>query len=214
MIILVTGTSSGIGRASAEKFLSLGHEVYGIDMKPSVIDHPSYHHFQQDIRDPLPELPDVEIVVLAAGTGNDLDAISVNLKGTIAMAEKLSESPTLKSMLFIASASARNGAEFPLYSASKGGIVAYMKNLTSRLAKKGATCNSLSPGGVITPMNEHILNDERLYQAVLDETLLHKWASAEEIAEWVYFLTVINKSMTGEDLLIDNGEQLKSNFIW
>jgi 3-oxoacyl-[acyl-carrier protein] reductase len=63
-------------------------------------------------------------------------------------------------------------------------------------------------------MNEHILNDERLYQAVLDETLLHKWASAEEIAEWVYFLTVINKSMTGEDLLIDNGEQLKSNFIW
>ena len=49
---------------------------------------------------------------------------------------------------------------------------------------------------------------------VLNETLLHKWASSEEIAEWVYFITVINKSMTGEDILIDNGEMLKSNFIW
>ena len=28
------------------------------------------------------------------------------------------------------------------------------------------------------------------------------------------YLTNINKSMTGQDLLIDNGEQLKSNFIW
>ena len=27
-------------------------------------------------------------------------------------------------------------------------------------------------------------------------------------------LTVINKSMTGEDLLIDNGEKLNFNFIW
>ena len=29
-----------------------------------------------------------------------------------------------------------------------------------------------------------------------------------------YFLSVINKSMTGEDIFIDNGEKLKSNFIW
>ena len=76
------------------------------------------------------------------------------------------------------------------------------------------TCNSISPGGVITPANRHILEDEKLYRAVLDETLLGKWAEAEEIAELAYFLTAVNRSMTGEDLLIDNGEMLKSNFIW
>jgi 3-oxoacyl-[acyl-carrier protein] reductase len=48
----------------------------------------------------------------------------------------------------------------------------------------------------------------------LNETLLHRWASADEIAELAYYLTNVNKSMTGQDLLIDNGEQLKSNFIW
>ena len=34
------------------------------------------------------------------------------------------------------------------------------------------------------------------YKQVLDETMLNKWASAEEIAEWTYFVAVMNKSMT------------------
>ena len=51
-------------------------------------------------------------------------------------------------------------------------------------------------------------------QLCLKETLLNKWAKADEIASFCYFLTNVNRSMTGQDLLIDNGEQLKSNFIW
>ena len=46
------------------------------------------------------------------------------------------------------------------------------------------------------------------------QTLLPKWASAEEIAEWAYFLTAVNRSMTAQDLLIDDGEQAKAEFIW
>ena len=46
------------------------------------------------------------------------------------------------------------------------------------------------------------------------ETLLKRWASAEEIAEWAYFVSVVNKSMTGQDIIIDNGELTKFNFIW
>ena len=41
-----------------------------------------------------------------------------------------------------------------------------------------------------------------------------KWATEEEIADLAYFLTVTNKSITGQDIIIDNGEILKSNFIW
>jgi enoyl-[acyl-carrier-protein] reductase (NADH) len=89
-----------------------------------------------------------------------------------------------------------------------------MKNVALRVAKYGATANSISPGGVITELNSHILEDEKLYEAVLNEALLHKWAEASEIADFAYFISVINKSMTGEDIFIDNGEKLKSNFIW
>ena len=67
---------------------------------------------------------------------------------------------------------------------------------------------------VIKDMKGHILDDENLYKQVLDETILHAWATVEEIAKWSYFVTVINKSMTGQDILIDNGEASKANFIW
>jgi 3-oxoacyl-[acyl-carrier protein] reductase len=115
----------------------------------------------------------------------------------------------------VASASAHTGAEFPYYSASKGGILAYTRNVAIRLAKYGATCNSISPGGVRTSLNNPVMEDPLLWKQIMDLTPLKKWAEPEEIAQWCYFLTVVNRSCTGEDILIDNGEtHLNSNFIW
>lgn len=215
MNVVVSGPSSGIGKAIAETFLQNGHSVIGFDVQESCIMHHNYRHFVQDIREePLPKLKDVEILINNAGTLEESEAIDVNLTGTIRFTEHFIDSPALRSVLFIASASARNGAEFPRYVASKAGIVGYMKNLALTLAGRRVTCNSISPGGVITPANRHILKDESLYAAVKAETLLGKWAQPEEIADLAYFLTVTNRSITGEDILIDNGEMLKSNFIW
>ena len=214
MNIVISGTSSGIGKATAERFLHEGHRVFGYDLSKSAIAHAAYTHFVCDIRGDLPEIPEAEILINSAGTLEEADAIDVNLVGTIRFTEAFLPSEKLRSVLFIASASARNGAEFPYYVASKAGLVGYMKNLALKLSKRGVTCNSISPGGVVTPANRHILGNPALYRAVLNETLLGKWAEAEEIAEFAYFLTVVNRSMTGEDLLIDNGEMLKSNFIW
>ena len=69
-----------------------------------------------------------------------------------------------------------------------------MKNRALTLAARGITVNSLSPGGVVTPANRHILDSEELYAAVKAETLLGKWAAPEEIAEFAYFMTVVNRS--------------------
>lgn len=215
MNVIVTGSSSGIGKAIAERFLQAGHAVFGIDVAPAAIAHEAYVHSMFDIcSDGALDVPAPEVLVNNAGTLDEARALEVNLAATIRFTERFSGAPSLRSVLFIASASARNGAEFPQYVASKAGLVGYMKNLALQLAPRGVTCNSISPGGVITPANRHILESEELYRRVLDETLLGKWAEPEEVAELAYYLTMVNRSITGEDIVMDNGEMLKSNFIW
>ena len=214
MKILITGASRGIGLACVKKYIEMGHEVIGFDIKESAFSAPSYSHMLVDITGTLPDIDGVEVLINNAGIQDGPNVIETNLKATIAVTEKYAFHDDIHSILFMASSSASNGAEFPEYAASKGGVVTYMKNTALRLAKYGATSNSLSAGGVYTPLNAHIIDNPDLMEQCLSETLLHRWADAEEIADFAYFITNVNKSMTGQDLLIDNGEQLKSNFIW
>lgn len=215
MKIVITGSSRGIGRAIAEKFLSMGHTVIGMDILVSTISASGYTHIQKDIlASDLPDIDGVEILINNAGVQDSGRDIDINLKGSIAITEKYAFQPAIRSVLFIASASGQTGSEFPEYAASKGGMIAYMKNVALRIARFGATSNSLSPGGVLTALNDHVVNDPVLWQKIMDETLLPKWATPEEIAEWAYFVTVVNHSMTAQDILIDNGEAAKANFVW
>ena len=223
--VIISGTSSGIGNATAQLFAFardnqgfLMYDVFGIDKNPVdsefLIHAPNYHHYIADVRDSLPDIEFPEIVIANAGTQEDDESIDVNLVGLINFCEAYADQPCIQAVCTVASASAHSGAEFPRYTASKGGVVAYTKNLALRVAKYGAVCNSISPGGVYTPINEHIVQDKNKLDAVLNEAILHRWASAEEIAQWIYFITAVNKSATAQDFLVDNGEMAKSNFIW
>lgn len=215
MNVLITGSAQGIGRAIAVKFLEEGHTVHGIDRKEGTITHENYTHYQCDIRDKarLPDLDGVEILINNAGTQNEED-IDINLKALIHITERYGIQPAIRSILHIGSASAHTGAEFPLYCASKGGVLAYTKNVAMRVASFGATCNSLDPGGVRTPLNECVMNDPALWEQIMNETPLKKWATPEEMADWAYFLTVVNTFCTGQSILVDGGESINYHFIW
>ena len=215
MKILITGTSQGIGKAIAECFLKNGHVVIGIDRQCAAIENANYTHYVCDVRDKdnLPIIDDVEILINNAGTQNE-DDIDINLKALIYITERYGIQSKIRSVLNIGSASGHTGAEFPEYCASKGGVLSYTKNVAMRIAKYGATCNSLDPGGVITPLNECVINDLTLWEKIMDETPLKRWATTEEIAEWAYFLTVINRFCTGQNILVDGGEAINYNFVW
>ena len=215
MKILITGTSRGIGKAIAELFLKNGHEVFGIDREEASIEDKSYTHYRMDIRDydRLPDIEGINILINNAGTQNR-DDIDINLKALIHITEKYGVQKNIRSILNIGSASAHTGSEFPEYCASKGGVMAYTKNTAMRVASFGATCNSLDPGGVLTPLNECVINDKKLWEQIMEETPLKRWASAEEIAQWAYFLTVVNTFCTGQSIIVDGGECIKHNFVW
>lgn len=217
MKILITGSSEGIGKGAALRFLQHPQaQVIGLDVLPATIEHERYAHIISDVAEPsqLPEIDGITHLINNAGVQNSGRDIAVNLQGLMRCTERYGLQPAIEAIINIASASAHSGAEFPEYVASKGGVVAYTKWTALEIAKYGATCNSLSPGGVLTALNQPVMDDPEKWQAIMDETLLPKWASVEEVAEWIYFLAVINKSMTAQDVLIDNGEMAKSNFVW
>ena len=216
MKILITGSSKGIGQAVAKRFLENGHEVIGIDLLDASINHPNYTHYIADVskKKSLPNIKDVELIFNNAGTQNKND-IENNLIGSINVTEKYAFQDKIKAVLFNASASAHSGFEFPEYVASKSGLIGYMKNVAVRLAEFGATANSISLGGVLTDSNAPVMEDGESWNQIMEATPLKKWMTLNEVCDWVYFLLATNKSMSGQDILIDNGEyNLNSTFVW
>lgn len=229
MDVLITGTSSGIGRATAELFLERGHAVAGFDVAPASIEHERYQHFLVDVREPatFPEGLAPEIIVNNAGVQGTERDIAVNLQGIINVTERYAfapattgqnelqatPAPRIRAVVNVGSASGHTGSEFPAYAASKGGVIAYTKNVAMRLAPQ-ATCNSVDPGGVSTELNACVMEDEALWSRIMELTPLKRWASPREIAEWIYFVAVTNTFMTGQNLLIDGGEAGRNEFVW
>lgn len=219
MKVLITGTSSGIGKACALLFLNQGHEVFGIDKEKSSIEDKKYTHFIADIskKELLPELNDVEILINNAGiqTGTEED-IQTNLFGTMYVTEKYAFQPSIKSVLFNSSVSSLTGNEFPTYVASKAGVTGYMKNCAIRLANEyRATCNALCFGGVLTELNKPVIENTKLWEKIMDVTPLKKWATPEEAAQWCYFMTVVNTFCTGQAIDISGGERNCADlFVW
>ena len=228
MIVLITGSSGGIGKAAAEYFMARGHEVHGLDIKEAgeiTLDACTetcgkYVHHVADITDPealraaFPADFAPDILINCAGIQEGMRDIDVNLKGMIYVTEMFAVSnENIKSVVNIGSASGHTGSEFPEYAASKGGVNSYTKNVALRIAPR-ATCNSIDPGGVTTELNRVVMDDPAMWNRIMELTPLKRWASPEEIAEWIYFVAVNNRFMTGQNLLIDGGEAGNAEFVW
>lgn len=223
MNVVITGTSRGMGRECAIKFLDEGHIVVGIDVAESTITHMRYYHHICDISDyeHLPHIAfpgsdkGVEILINNAGEQGTQREIETNLIGLIKCTEKYAlDNKDIRAVINQAAASGTTGADFGHYVASKAGVIGYTKYTAKQIAKYGATCNSISFGGVLSPVNWGVMNDNKKWNSIMKMTPLKKWATPAEAAEWIYFLAVVNKSCTAQDIIIDNGEMYNQQFVW
>lgn len=91
-----------------------------------------------------------------------------------------------------------------VYSATKGGIIAFTKALAKELAYSNILVNCVAPGVVDTKMLNHLSNDEK--NDLLNEIPLGRFATSKDISNSVLFLASEQASyITGQIIQVDGG---------
>jgi len=109
----------------------------------------------------------------------------------------------------ITSEAARLGSKGgAVYSAAKGGVIAFTKSIARENARYGITSNAIAPGPIRTPMLEQAVakGGDKILRAMTDATLLRRLGEPEEIAAAALFLASDQAAyITGETLGVSGG---------
>jgi len=116
------------------------------------------------------------------------------------------------SLVYISSISSKQGiAATGLYAASKAAINAYMKVVANELSGQRIRANSICPGLVRTPMIAGAKSNvsEETYAEAGKEYLLGLGEPGDVAGPAVFLLSGASKWMTGAELIVDGGLTLK-----
>lgn len=90
------------------------------------------------------------------------------------------------------------------YAASKAGIVGFTKSYAKELASRGIRANVVAPGYITTEMTDEL--DDKVLEAIKEDTPLGRPGDAEEVANTVAFLaSELSSYITGETIRVDGG---------
>jgi NAD(P)-dependent dehydrogenase (short-subunit alcohol dehydrogenase family) len=188
--ILITGISSGIGRALADAYLEEGYQVYGIGrtLPPSLDKHPHFVFFPYDLKETfllratLKEFlqhKSFDLVILNAGVLGEIESLSqthlsqmkdvmeVNLWANKELIDTLAENAQVTQIVGISSGASLHGSKgWGAYALSKCALNMLFRIYAQELPH--IHFNTFAPGVIRTPMTEYILNDvdEALYPSV------------------------------------------------
>jgi 3-oxoacyl-[acyl-carrier protein] reductase len=95
------------------------------------------------------------------------------------------------------------------YGASKGGIISFVKGLSTELARHNILVNCVAPGWVATDMSNDVINSKVGGKAIAAAIALRRPGTAEEIAGPILFLASdLATFMTGEIINVNGGAVL------
>lgn len=212
-IVVITGGTGGIGKATANKFKSNDWKVVALGKSDvNITDSKSVEEYFSRYRQ-------IDCLVNCAGIfGNKNlfeyddksinEIIAVNEVGTYLCTQAVVKRMTEGSIVNIASVAGQvgSGAD-PIYAATKGAILAFSKSMAKALAPK-IRVNCVAPGITNTG-----LLDARKWTDIafdVDQTPLGKMAEPEEIANAIYFLASDQASfITGATLDVNGGLVLR-----
>jgi NAD(P)-dependent dehydrogenase (short-subunit alcohol dehydrogenase family) len=203
---IVTGGSSGIGKAVAERLRDAGAAVQVWDLSKPEFDGVAFA--QIDVSKPetvtaaAEGLDGVDLLVNSAGfTGPSeplvaLDpamwrrVIDVNLVGVYEVCRNLvpiMQRANSGRIVNIASLAGKEGTpNASAYSAAKAGVIALTKSLGKELAETGIRVNSLAPAAVDSPILAQMSPDH--VQIMIDKSPMKRLGTVDEVAEMVLWM--------------------------
>ena len=237
--ILVTGASSGIGRAAAIECSKMGAKLIVTArseerLKDTLLSLEGEGHKyivcdlsnEKDIDNLIAELPEIQGFVNNAGftkilpiqfiNGNDVgDIFKVNAIAPMLFLQKLLKKKKLKKGASVVFTSSIVGLGFctvgnSMYTASKGAVSAFIRSAALELAPKQIRVNAVCPGMVDTGiLNSGTITEEQLQEEIRNYPL-GRFAKPEEVA-WamIYLLSDASSWVTGDNFVIDGGLTLK-----
>lgn len=217
-LAIVTGASSGICRALAERLRDSGMRVIGVDLNESALKAiTGIEHLVVDLSN---DEGRAKVVNVASGahalingaalirlkkiedfTTQDIrDIYAVNVEAPWYLMSKLSSVMVDGgSIVNLSSVSARLTVtpETAIYASSKSALLAMTRSWAHVLAPRNINVNAVLPGITDTPMQEHVLHRlselrgtpyAEMEATRLDSIPMKRAASPEEIAAFIHFL--------------------------
>jgi 3-oxoacyl-[acyl-carrier protein] reductase len=222
---IVTGASSGIGKAIAQALLTDGWRVMGFDIAAPSIEHDDFASVRVDLCDgPVAEaaarsVPRVEALVHAAGVlrvgslgklqasdGELMWRLHVESIARIAnVVIPAMAASCVGRVVLVGSRVAQGKAGRSQYAASKAALVALARSWAAEVVAAGVTVNVVSPAATQTAM----LDDPARESEMPILPPLGRLIRPEEIAALVVFLlSPASGAITGQDIQICGGASL------
>ncbi len=203
----------------------------GVESLALTVDVRDENAVRRMVEETVERLGSLDVMVTSAGvidltpvidtpTPTWREILDINLTGTFLCAREGVRVMAEKGwgrIICISSIAGKTGCRFgAAYSASKHGVLGFVRSLALEVADRGVTVNAICPGFVQTKMADDILPVEaRLYGFDTEEFLedrlsripMGRYLTPEEIAPLVLFLaTDAASGITGQAISVDSGK--------